>query len=209
MKKKIPKIIPWSKPKIFGEENKLVNKAINSTWISGGEYIQKLEEQFRSFFTVKYAYLVSNGTAAIHATFLALNFKSNDEIIVPGFGYMAAANIAKLMNMKVKFADVDRDTFCVTLNNIKKLTSKKTIAVVVIHTYGNIFEIQKIKTWCKKKKIKLIEDAAEAICTRYKKKLAGTFGDVGTFSLHATKSITTGEGGLVITNNKKITSIIN
>jgi len=208
MKKSIINKIPWSKPKIFDLEKKLVSKAINSTWISGGKYIDLLEEAFKSYFNVRYAFLVSNGTAALHCSFLSLNLKSKDEIIVPGYGYMAAANIAKLMSINVKFADVDKDTFCISLGSIIKVRTNKTKAVVVTHTYGNINEIIKIKKWCKEKKILLIEDAAEAIGSKFKKKLAGTFGDVGTFSLHATKNITTGEGGLIITNDKKIASLI-
>ena len=207
IKRKI-KFIPWSKPKLFGLEKKLVTKAINTSWISGGKYIDLLELEFKKFLKVKHAFLVSNGTAAIHCAFLSLNLKVNDEIIVPGYGYMAAANIAKLMNIKIKFADVDRDTFCVSLDNIKKLKTKNTRVVVITHTYGNIHEVDKIKTWCSKNNIKLIEDAAEAMGSKFKKKFAGTFGDIGTFSLHATKNITTGEGGLVVTNNDKIASLI-
>ena len=208
MKKNRIKKIPWSKPKIFGLEKELVSKAIDSTWISGGKYIDLLEQSFKKFFKKKYAFLVSNGTAALHCSFLSLNLKSKDEIIVPGYGYMAAPNIAKLMNLNVKFADVDKDTFCITLNAITKVKTNKTKAVVVTHTYGNIDEIIKIKKWCLENKILLIEDAAEAIGSRFKNKLAGTFGDVGTFSLHATKNITTGEGGLIITNDKKIASLV-
>ena len=202
------KFIPWSKPKLFGQETQLVSRAINTSWISGGKYIDLLENEFKKFLKVKHAILVSNGTAAIHCAFLSLNLKLNDEIIVPGYGYMAAANIAKLMNIKVKFADVDKETFCISLDNIKKIKNNKTKVVLITHTYGNIQEVQKIKTWCSRNNIKLIEDAAEAMGSKFKNKFAGTFGNIGTFSLHATKNITTGEGGLIVTNNNKIASLL-
>jgi len=202
------KYIPWSQPKLFGLESQLVKKAITSSWISGGKYIDLLELKFKKFLKVKHAFLVSNGTAAIHCAFLSLNLKSGDEIIVPGYGYMAAANIGKLMNINIKFADVDRETFCVSLDYIKKLKTKKTKVVVITHTYGNLHQVQKIKIWCSKNNIRLIEDAAEALGSKFDNKFAGTFGDIGTFSLHATKNITTGEGGLVVTNSDKIASLI-
>jgi len=208
MIKQKKKFIPWSKPKLFGSEAKHVAQAINSTWISGGKYIDLLEREFKKFLKVKYALLVNNGTTAIHCALLSLKLKFDDEIIVPGYGYMAAANIARSMNMNIKFADVDKNTFCVSLENIKKKKTRKTKVVVITHTYGNVHEVQKIKSWCLKNNIKLIEDAAEALGSKFKNKFAGTFGDVGTFSLHATKNITTGEGGLVVTNNSKIASLL-
>ena len=196
--------IPWSKPKIFGLEKKLVVRAINTSWISGGEYIEKLENSLSNYFKTKYAFLVSNGTAALHCSLLSLELKKGDEIIVPGYGYMAAANISKLMNLKIKFADVDLNSFCVSLSNIKKQVTKKTKVVVVTHTYGNINEIYTIKKFCRSKNIIMIEDAAESFGSKYQKRLSGAIGDIGTFSLHATKNITTGEGGLILTNSKKL-----
>jgi perosamine synthetase len=195
-------MIPWAKPHLFGDEKLYLNKAINSSWISGGEYILKLENLIKNKFSARYAFAVSNGTAALHLAFLAINLKIGDEIIVPGFGYMAAANIAKLMNLKVKFADVNKDTFCIDLDSLKKIVSKKTKAVVIINTYGNMHDVLLIKDFLKKKNIILIEDAAESFGTKHYGKYSGTIGEIGTFSFHATKNIVTGEGGMVVTNNK-------
>ena len=103
----------------------MVTRAINTSWISGGKYIEKLENSFSNYFKTKYAFLVSNGTAALHCSLLSLELKKEDEIIVPGYGYIAA-NISKLMNLKIKFADVDLNSFCVSLINIKKQITKKT-----------------------------------------------------------------------------------
>lgn len=202
------KLIPWAKPYFFGQEKKYLLNAIKSTWISDGQYILKLEKIIKKKLKTNYAFAVNNGTSAIHLAFLAAGLKPGDEIIVPGYGYMAAANIAKLMNLKVRFADIDKRTFCLDLVNLKKSLTKKTKAVVTINTYGNVKDLDKIKKFLSSKKILFIEDAAESLCSKYKNKYAGTFGDMGTFSFHATKSIVTGEGGMVITNNSKLAKML-
>lgn len=198
------KLIPWAKPALFGLEKKYTIQALDSSWISGGPFVLKLENLFKKKFNTKYAFAVSNGTSALHLAFLAIGLKSSDEIIVPGFGYMAAANIAKLMNLKVIFSDVNKDTFCLDLDNLKKVISKKTKAVVTINTYGNVHDLDKIRKYLAKRKILFVEDAAESLGSKLKNKPSGTFGDIGTFSFHATKNIVTGEGGMVITNNSKL-----
>ncbi len=196
-------MISWASSVLFKNENRFVNDALKSSWISGGKYILKFENKIKKKFKIKNAFLVSNGTAAIHAAFLAIGLNYEDEIIVPGYGYMAAANIGNLMGLKVKFSDVDKNTFCINLENLKKKISNKTKAVVVTHTYGNMQEIYKIKNFLKKKKILLIEDSAESFGCTDKDNYAGTIGDLGTYSFHATKNIVMGEGGMVVTKNKK------
>tara|TARA_B100001057_G_C22866833_1_gene956901 strand:+ start:2242 stop:3357 length:1116 start_codon:yes stop_codon:yes gene_type:complete len=202
------KIIPWSRPKIFKEDKLNLNKAINSSWISGGEYIEKFEKKISKMLSIKYVSCVNNGTSALHAAFLALDLKRGDEIAVPGFGYLAAANIAKLMGLSIKFVDVDYNTYCMDYHSLKNTISKKTKAVIFIHTYGNGGDIKKISKFLKKKKITLIEDAAEALGSKSGSKYLGTIGDIGTFSFHATKNITTGEGGCVVTRDKNFSSKI-
>ena len=197
-------IIPWAKPFFFGLEKSYMLKALKSSWISGGPYVLELEKLFKKKFNSKHAFAVSNGTSALHLAFLAADLKAGDEIVVPGYGYMAAANIANLMNLKVIFSDVNKYTFCLDLENLEKVISKKTKAVVTINTYGNVHDLDKIKNYLSKRKILFVEDAAESLGSKYKNKLSGTYGDIGTFSFHATKNITTGEGGMVITNNSKI-----
>ena len=195
-------MISWASPLLFKNEYKFVSQALKSSWISGGKYIFKFENYIKNKFKTKNAFLVSNGTTAIHAAFLSINLKYGDEIVVPGYGYMAAANIGNLMGLHVKFSDVDKETFCVSLQSIKKAITKKTRAVVVTHTYGNMQEIFQIKSFLKKQNIILVEDAAESFGCKDLKKYAGTVGDIGTYSFHATKNIVMGEGGMVVTNNK-------
>jgi dTDP-4-amino-4,6-dideoxygalactose transaminase len=142
-------IISWASPLLFKNEHKFVTQALRSTWISGGEYIDKFESYIRKKFKTKNAVLVSNGMAAIHAALLSIDLKQGDEIIVPRYGYMAAANIGNLMNLNVRFSDVDKETFCSDLKSIKKIITNKKKAVVVTHTYGNMQDIFKIKTFLK------------------------------------------------------------
>ena len=146
------KIIPWSKPSLDNKDRQFLNKAFNTTWISGGEYVRKLQDNFKKNTKRKYAFATSSGTTAIHLAYLSLGLKENDEIVIPAYGYMACANIAKLMQLKIKFCDVDINSYCLSLNHIKKTVSKKTKAVVLINTYGNMSENLLISKFLKKKK---------------------------------------------------------
>ncbi len=196
-------MIPWAKPDFYGYEEKYLKEALKSTWISDGRFLNRLEKNFSNYLRAKESIAVSNCTAAIHLIYLALDLKKGDEVIVPGFGYMAAANLAIQMGLKPIFADVDLNTFCVTAENIKKKISKKTKLIVITHTYGNVCEINPIIKLSKKRKIPLLEDSAESFGSRYNNKQSGTFGDFATFSFQATKTITTGEGGMIVTKKGK------
>ena len=196
-------MIPWARPDFYGYEEKYVKQALKSTWISDGAFIKKFEINFSKYLKVKNSITVSNGTAAIHLIYLAMGLKKGDEIIVPGFGYMAAANLAIQMGLKPVFADVDLETFCVTAKNISEKITKKTKLIVIIHTYGNMCDLKPIINLSKKKNIVILEDSAESFGSTYNKKQSGTFGDIATFSFQATKTITTGEGGMIVTKKRK------
>ena len=198
------KYIPWSKPLLNKEDKKFLVDAFNSTWISDGDYVNKFQDLIKKKIRRKFAYTTCNGTAAVHLAYLSLDLKRKDEVIVPAYGYMAGANIGELMGLKVKFCDVDINTYCISLNTLKKKISKKTKAVVVINTYGNMGEIFKISRYLKKKKIYLIEDAAESIGSKTYNNFSGKFGDISTLSFQSTKNVTTGEGGMILTDNLKI-----
>ena len=196
-------MIPWARPDFYGYEDKYTRQALKSTWISDGSFIKRFETKFSQYLKCKDSITVSNGTAAIHLIYLSLGLKRGDEVIIPGFGYMAAANIAIQMGLKPVFADVDQNTFCVTSEQIKKRISKKTKLIVLIHTYGNVCDLKSIIKIAKKKKIPVLEDSAESFGSKYNNKESGTFGDIGTYSFQATKTITTGEGGMIITKKGK------
>jgi perosamine synthetase len=198
------KFIPWNQPSLSKNDRTLMNIAFDSSWISGGPFVTKFQKLLKKITKRKYAYATSSGTTAIHLAYLSINLKPNDEIIVPSFGYMACANIAKLMQLKVRFCDVNIESFCISLDDLKRKITNKTRAIVIINTYGNLFEINKIKNFLKKKKIFLIEDAAESLGSVSNNKPSCSFGDISITSFHATKNITTGEGGMIFTDNKMI-----
>ena len=197
------KIIPWSQAHFMSNEKYHLNKAFNSTWISGGSYVTKFEKEFSKYIKSNFALTVNNGTSAIHLVYLALKLKRGDEVIIPSFGYLAAANIALLMGLKPVFADVDLDTFCIDLKSIKKKITKKTKLIVLINTYGNVCDLKPIVKFAKNKKINVMEDSAESFGSLYNNNHSGTVADIGTYSFQATKTITTGEGGMVITKKSK------
>ena len=197
----IQKLIPWAEPVYWGNERGYVMNALDSTWISGGHYVDELETQFANWSSCHSALAVSNGTSALQLAFIGAGICPGDEVIIPGFCFLAAANVALNMGAVPVFADVDPKTWCVTADNISKVITSKTKAVVPVHTYGNSCEIDKIVDLCNRQNIVVIEDTAESLGTRYKDQLTGTFGDINTFSFHATKTITTGEGGMVVTND--------
>ncbi|MBA4376181.1 MAG: DegT/DnrJ/EryC1/StrS family aminotransferase [Anaerolinea sp.] len=197
-------LIPWAKPNLWGNEQKYISEALESTWISGGPFVERFERDFEEFSNVRFALATSNGTTALHLAYLGLGLGDGDEVIVPGFAFMAAANMAINIGALPIFAEVDPDTWCVTANTIEKCISPRTKAIVPIHTYGNVCEMDNILALAIKHKIPVIEDAAEAFTSRYKGKLAGTMADLGTYSFQATKTITTGEGGMVTTENEEL-----
>ncbi|MBT57948.1 MAG: hypothetical protein CL393_00235 [Acidiferrobacteraceae bacterium] len=197
-------IIPWAKPLVNKSDIKYLNKAVNSQWIAMGKYVHNFEKRLKKFLEVNFLGVTSSGSAAINLAYLILGLKPGDELIVPGFGFLAAANIAQTLGLKVVFADVDPNTFCVNVDTIKKVLSKKTKLIVVTHTYGNMCNMNKIVSLAKKRKIYLMEDAAQALGSKYKGKQAGTIGDIGVFSFTSTKTLTTGEGGAICVKNRSL-----
>lgn len=200
----ITDFIPWAKPDFWGNEHKYVVEALASSWISGGEFVDRLEQQFSDLCDGSKAVAVSNGTSALHLAYLALNIQPGDEIILPGFGFMAAANVALHMNAKPVFCDVDPRTWCVRAIDIESRLSSNTRAIVVVHTYGNVCDMESIMRLANERGIPVIEDAAEAFPCYYRGSMAGSLATIGTFSFQATKTITTGEGGMVVTRDESL-----
>jgi perosamine synthetase len=196
--------IPWATPTIWGNEEAFAVDALRSTWISGGPYVERLEQEFARYCGVEHMVAVANGTAALHLSYLALGIKPGDEIIVPGFAFMAAANTALLAGARPVFAEVDPQTWCVTAESIDRCIGPRTRAIVPVHTYGSMCAMDEISTLADSRGIAVIEDAAESIGSRYNGRMAGSLAPIGVFSFHATKTITTGEGGAVATNDPRI-----
>jgi perosamine synthetase len=196
--------IPWTQPDYWGNEIAYVTKAMESTWLSGGAFHNQFEEQFKEILKKKHALAVSNGTTAIHLAYLGLGIKPGDEIIIPGFCFQAAANIALQMGAKPVFAEVDKDTWCLNPQDVENKITSKTKAIIPVHTYGNCCEMDEIINLAKSKNIIVLEDCAESLFSSYKGEQSGTLGLVNTFSFQATKTITTGEGGLVVTDDDEL-----
>lgn len=196
--------IPWAKPCFWGEEQKFVSDAIRSTWISGGPYVEKLEKDLARHHGVRFCITTSSGTSALHLALLAIGVGPGDEVIVPGFSFMAPANMAIAAGAKPAYADIDPDTWCMDPECVKRKISPRTRAIVAVHNYGNVCDMKALHRLAVRHELYLIEDAAEALFSRYCGRLAGAMGDVGCFSFQATKTITTGEGGCVLTSNRKL-----
>ncbi|OGA42918.1 MAG: hypothetical protein A3G24_19510 [Betaproteobacteria bacterium RIFCSPLOWO2_12_FULL_62_13] len=196
--------IPWATPILWGHEESFVLDALKSTWISGGRYVSRFEEELAAFLQVRHACAVANGTVALHAAYLGIGVERGNEIVVPGFAFMAAANIALHMGAIPVFAEVDADTWCVTAEAIERRISARTRVIVVVHTYGNVCDMDDILALARDRGVPVIEDAAEAFASRYHERFAGALATVGTYSFHATKTITTGEGGMVVTGDPAI-----
>jgi perosamine synthetase len=198
------KHIPWAGPHFWGNEEAYVLEALRSSWISGGPYVERLEDDFARYCKAPHAVSASNGTTALHMAYLALDIGPGDEVIVPGFAFMAAANVALHVGATPVFTDVDPQTWCMRAEDIEPCITAKTKAIVPVHTYGGVCDMTPIMELAQAKGLTVIEDAAEAIGSKYRGRMAGTIAPVGTYSFHATKTITTGEGGAVVTHSVEL-----
>ena len=205
MLKKSNRYIPFFTPEITSEEIKSLNKTVKDGWISSqGKIIERFEEEFAKFHRIKYAVSTSNCTTSLHLSLLSLNIKKGDEVICPNLTFIAPANMIELTGAKLVLVDVEKDNFCICLKDLKKKITKKTKAIMIIHPFGYPVDVNKVKKIIKNKNIKIIEDVAESIGAKVNNKLCGTMGDVSCYSFFANKIITTGEGGMILTNKKKI-----
>ena len=196
-------MIPVNKPLIIGNELKYVSKAIRTNWISGdGSYVNKFEQRFSTFVNRKYSKTVSSGTAALDIAFQSIGLKKGDEVIVPNFTIISCLNQLVRIGAKPVLIDPDPHTFNFNPHDVIKKINKKTRAILIVHIYGLPVDLDPILIAAKQKKIIVIEDAAEQIGQTYKGKPIGSFGDISTFSFFANKHITTGEGGMISTNNR-------
>jgi perosamine synthetase len=192
-------------PILGNEEKKNLSDCIETGWISSrGKYVEKFEKSFARFCGVKYGVSVSNGTTALMLAFMALDIRPGEEIIVPDLTFGATANAAIMLGIKPVLVDADKKTWNLDPEDLERNISEKTKAIVVVHLYGLPCEMDKILKIAKKYKLKIIEDAAEAHGAEYLGKKVGSFGDIACFSFYGNKIITTGEGGMCLTNSKRL-----
>ena len=196
---------PVYQPYLTGNEKKYVLECLESTWISSkGKFINEFETRFAEYLGIKYAASVSNGTVALHVALLALGIGKGDEVIVPTFTYIASVNSITYTGATPVFVDSDPTSWQMSLEDTRNKISKKTKAILAVHLYGHPCEIQALRDLANKEKLFLMEDTAEALGSEYDRRKAGTFGDISTFSFFGNKTITTGEGGMVVTNDKAL-----
>jgi len=199
------KFIPVNTPKIFGTEKYYVNKCLSSGWISSeGSFVREFENVFSKYNKRKYGIAVSNGTAALEIALKSINLNKGDEVIIPSFTIISTALCLVKLGLKPILVDSDIKNWNMDIDQVIKKITKNTKAIIVTHIYGFPVDMDRILKVAKKKKIKIIEDAAEMIGQEYNGKKCGSFGDISTFSFYANKHITTGEGGMILTNEKKI-----
>ncbi len=193
---------PVYQPSLTGNEKKYVDECLDSTWISSkGKFIGKFEDDFAKFIGVDYATSVCNGTVAVHLALVALGIGEGDEVIVPTFTYIASANPVLVVNAKPVFVDSLSDTWQMNPKDIEAKITDKTKAIVVVHLYGHPCDMDAIMAIAKKHNLYVIEDCAEAIGSKYKGQTVGSFGDIGCFSFFGNKTMTCGEGGMVVTSD--------
>ena len=197
--------IPVYQPSLVGNEKKYVNDCLDSNWISSkGKYVSLFEKEFASYVNVNYATGVCNGTAALHLALLALGIGQGDEVIVPTLTYIASVNAISYTGATPIFVDALPDTWQIDPEEVRKSITPKTKAIMAVHLYGHPCEMSVLKEIADEHRLFLIEDCAEAIGSKYEGIHVGTFGDIATFSFYGNKTITTGEGGMVITNDQTI-----
>ncbi|MGL4982866.1 MAG: DegT/DnrJ/EryC1/StrS family aminotransferase [Treponemataceae bacterium] len=196
---------PVYQPSLNGNEKKYVNECLDSSWISSkGKFVNEFEEKFSKYIGVNYGMAVCNGTLAIHLALMCLGISKDDEVIVPAFTYIASANPILQLDAKAVFVDSLESTWQMDPEDIERKITPKTKAIMVVHLYGHACDMDKIMEIAKKHNLFVIEDCAEAIGTEYKGKKVGSFGDMSCFSFFGNKTITCGEGGMVLTNDETL-----
>lgn len=197
--------IPIYQPSLNGNEKIYVNECLDSTWISSkGRFIAEFEAGFAAYTGVRYAASVSNGTVALHLALVALGVGHGDEVLVPTLTYIASVNAITYTGAVPVFVDSVADTWQMDPEDVRRKITPRTRAIMAVHVYGHPCEMDALVAIAREHRIFLVEDCAEAFGSRYRGKHVGAFGDIATYSLFANKTITTGEGGMVVTNDETL-----
>jgi len=202
-------IIPINTPDIDKEEIRevtavLSEKSLTSSSFDGGKRVQQFEKLLSKFVKSKFAVAVNSGTAALQASLYAIDIKPGDEVLVPSFTFVATANSVKSVGAKPIFVDILKDNYTMDPNDLRKKITRRTKAIIPVHLYGHMAYMYEILEIAKKKNIKIIEDASQSLGSKLKGKHSGTFSHLGCFSLYGGKIITSGEGGAIVTDDKKL-----
>lgn len=199
------RFIPLAEPVLTGNEKKYLQDCLDTGWISGsGKYVDAFEDGFAAFCGAAHGVAIVNGTAALHVALLALGIGPGDEVIVPDLTYIASANAVTYCGARPVFADVDPRTWTLNPLDVARKISPRTRAIMPVHLYGHPVDMDCILDLARAHNLYVVEDAAEAHGAEYKGRRVGTLGDVGVFSFYGNKIITTGEGGMIVTNNNAL-----
>jgi len=197
-------MIHYGHQSIDKKDIKAVVKVLKSDWLTQGPKVLEFEKALAKYCGAKYAVVVCNGTAALHLAYLAAGLKAGDEVITSPNTFVATSNMLLVSGVKPVFCDISLETYNIDVNKIEKLITKKTRAIVPVHFAGQSCEMDKIHRIARKYKLLVIEDACHALGAKYKNKKIGSLkSDMAVFSFHPVKPITTGEGGAILTDNKK------
>ena len=201
--------IPINTPDIGKEEIRevaavLSEKSLTSSSFAGGKRVQQFEKLLANFVKSKFAIAVNSGTAALQASLYAIDVKPGDEVLVPSFTFVATANSVKSVGGRPIFVDILKDNYTMDPNDLRKKITRRTKAIIPVHLYGHMAYMDEILEIAKKKNIKIIEDASQSLGSKLKGKHSGTFSHLGCFSLYGVKVITSGEGGAIVTDDKKL-----
>lgn len=203
--KKMKKFIPVNEPDIGSREKELINECLDTGWISSeGPFVDKFELALSKKVNRKYGIACSNGTAALDIAVRALNIGPGDEVIMPAFTIISCANAIINSGAKPILVDADPQTWNMQVENVEAEITKNTVAIMAVHIYGLPVDLDPIIKIANKYHLAIIEDAAELIGGKYKNKPCGSFGTISTFSFYPNKHITTGEGGMILTNDSQL-----
>ncbi|MTK13024.1 MAG: LegC family aminotransferase [Clostridiaceae bacterium] len=198
-------MIPLCIPEVSGNEWKYIKECLDTNWVSSvGSYVNKFEEDFQTYVKSKKAVVTMNGTVALELALRASGIGEGDEVIVSSLTFISPVNTIKYVGAEPIFVDVCRDTYVMDAEKIEELITPKTKAIMPVHIYGHPVDMDKIMQIAKKYNLYVIEDATESLGSLYKGKAVGTIGDIGCFSFNGNKLITTGAGGMLVTNNEEL-----
>ena len=197
--------IPIAGPWITQKEIDYVTDAVTRGWYANASvYNERFEKAFAEYLGVRFAISLPSCTSALHLSLLALKVRAGDDVIVPDITWIASSAPISYVGASPVFADVDEKTWCISAESFEQSITSKTKAAILVDLYGNMPDMDAIYEIASQNDIILIEDSAEAIGSEFKHQKAGSFGDTGAFSFHGSKTLTTGEGGMLVTNNKDV-----
>jgi len=197
-------MIPITKPYFGAEELRAIQMPLESGWVVQGMFVKEFEKKFSNFTGARFSIASTSCTTALHMAVAALGLKPGGEVIVPAFTWVSTANVIEYMGAKPVFCDIDLSTFNMDVRQIEGLITSRTIGILPVHLFGLCADMGPILEIAKKHHLWVVEDAACALGAWYHGRHAGTFGEIGCFSFHPRKSITTGEGGMITTADPKL-----